>query len=103
MEIISKISNNYSINEYNKNAQKEIKNFDFNKIDLNKIEENKKIEEVKQSDSSNVFEAILSEQSFGYNIKTNDFYIKVKRGDSISQYPTDEMMRLKEYIISMKN
>jgi len=49
---------------------------------------------------SNFNEVTLTNLNFGYNEESKDFFIKVKRGDFETQYPTDEMMRLKAHLIS---
>lgn len=41
-------------------------------------------------------EVILDNVKFGYNKKTQDFFIKITRGDIENKYPTDYMMKLKE-------
>lgn len=66
-------------------------------IQKNKIDE-KKVNEVKKGDFSTYNEVTLENISFGYNSKSKDFFIKVKRGDFEAQYPTDEMMRLKVFL-----
>lgn len=40
-------------------------------------------------------EVILDNVRFGYNLSSEDFFVKVTRGDSEYKYPTDEMMRIK--------
>ncbi|WP_428023138.1 flagellin [Arcobacter sp.] len=68
-------------------------------VQKDKIEEFKK-SEVKKGDFSTYNEVTLTNLSFGYNDESKDFFIKVKRGDFEAQYPTDEMMRLKAFILS---
>lgn len=41
-------------------------------------------------------EIILDNVKFGYNEKTNDFFIRIKRGDKEYQFPTEYMFKLKE-------
>ena len=48
-------------------------------------------------------EFIISNQSFGYNPESKDFYVKVNRSDYVAQYPTDEMMKLKAYLMSLSD
>ncbi|RXJ69990.1 hypothetical protein CRV08_00050 [Halarcobacter ebronensis] len=45
-------------------------------------------------------EVVLTNLNFGFNNSSRDFYVKAIRGDSESQYPTDEMMRLKAYYLA---
>lgn len=60
------------------------------------------VKEVKKGDFSTYNEVTLTNLSFGYNDESKDFFIKVKRGDFEAQYPTDEMMRLKAFILSAR-
>ncbi len=45
-------------------------------------------------------EVVLTNLNFGFNNQSKDFYVKAIRGEAENQYPTDEMMRLKAYLIS---
>ncbi|MGB5918625.1 flagellin [Arcobacter sp.] len=65
-----------------------------------KIAEEVKTNKVKKGDFSTYNEVTLTNLSFGYNEQSKDFFVKVQRGDFEAQYPTDEMMRLKAFIIS---
>ena len=67
---------------------------------LKKVDDNKVINADIKVDSSPYEEVILTNLNFGFNDKSKDFYVKVTRGDVENQYPTDEMMKLKAYIIS---
>ncbi|MDD2888751.1 MAG: hypothetical protein PHY66_13195 [Aliarcobacter sp.] len=49
----------------------------------------------------NKFEVVLSNTNFGYNDSSKDFYVKVERGNAENQYPTQEMMRMKAYMLSL--
>jgi len=40
-------------------------------------------------------EVILDNVKFGYNEETNDFFVRIKRGDQEFQYPTEDMIKLK--------
>ncbi len=44
-------------------------------------------------------EVILDNIKFGFNRKSEDFFIKVTRGDSIHKYPTEDMMKLKAQLL----
>lgn len=48
---------------------------------------------------SDTNEVILDNVQFGYNKKSQDFFIKVTRGETEQKYPTDEMMKLKAHLI----
>ncbi len=45
-------------------------------------------------------EVILDNVRFGYNQSSKDFFVKVTRGDTEYRYPTEEMMRVKAYLLS---
>jgi hypothetical protein len=47
------------------------------------------------------YEVTLANYNFGFNDKSNDFFVKVSRGSVENQYPTEDMMRLKAYLMSM--
>ena len=46
-------------------------------------------------------EVTLTNMNFGYNDSSKDFYIRTTRGNIENQYPTEDMMRLKSYLMSM--
>lgn len=45
------------------------------------------------------YEVVLTNLNFGYNKASNDFFVKVKRGEYEGQYPTEQMMRAKAEFI----
>lgn len=60
----------------------------------------------KSKTSTNVkpYEVLLASTNFGFNTKTNDFYVKVTRGNVTNQYPTEDMMKFKMLMIeNLKN
>ena len=69
------------------------------------ISKEKELTEAKKvgtnSTSSNKYEVVLSNTNFGYNDSSKDFYVKVERGTVENQYPTEEMMRVKAYMLSL--
>jgi len=44
-------------------------------------------------------EVILDNVKFGYNSSTNDFFVRIKKGDAEFQYPTEDMMKLKQNLM----
>lgn len=44
-------------------------------------------------------EVILDNVKFGYNSDTNDFFVRIKKGDAEFQYPTEDMMKLKQSLM----
>ena len=49
--------------------------------------------------SSDKNEVILDNVRFGYNKSSKDFFVKVTRGEAEYKYPTEDMMKVKAYII----
>lgn len=45
-------------------------------------------------------EVVLTNLNFGFNNDSRDFFVKAVRGESESQFPTDDMMKLKAYFIA---
>lgn len=62
--------------------------------------QDKKVSNVKPSEHFGLFtEVKLSNEDFGFNDGTKDFFVKVSRGTFVdSKYPTDDMLRLKAYL-----
>ncbi|MAD42581.1 MAG: hypothetical protein CL623_09345 [Arcobacter sp.] len=46
-------------------------------------------------------EVVLTNINFGYNDSSKDFFVKAVRGNSENQYPTEDMMRLKTYLMGL--
>ncbi len=70
------------------------------------VDENKKViqeDEYKKSlgtqDTSDKNEVILDNVRFGYNRNSKDFFVKVTRGEAEYKYPTEDMMKVKAYIM----
>ena len=40
---------------------------------------------------------------YGYNSSSKDFYVKVERGNIENQYPTQDMMKTKAYLMSLNS
>ncbi len=51
------------------------------------------------SQDSDKNEVILDNVRFGYNKNSKDFFVKVTRGDAEYKYPTEDMMKIKAYIL----
>ena len=50
-------------------------------------------------DNSDKNEVILDNVRFGYNKSSKDFFVKVTRGEAEYKYPTEDMMKVKAYIL----
>ena len=44
-------------------------------------------------------EIILDNVKFGYNKSSKDFFVKITRGDAEFKYPTEDIMKVKAYIL----
>jgi hypothetical protein len=44
-------------------------------------------------------EVILDNIKFGYNRESKDFFVKITRGDIENKYPTEDMMKIKAFLI----
>ena len=58
--------------------------------------------------TSELNEVILDNIKFGYNRESKDFFVKITRGDIENKYPTEDMMKIKAFVLeevdkSMKN
>ncbi|RXJ85370.1 hypothetical protein [Arcobacter cloacae] len=69
---------------------------------ISKAKEASELKDIKnEQQSSNKYEVVLSNMNFGYNDSSKDFYVKVERGNIENQYPTEEMMKMKAYMLSL--
>lgn len=73
---------------------------------INKTDENNKViqnDEYKKALGSQQItdknEVILDNVRFGYNKHSKDFFVKVTRGEAEYRYPTEDMMKVKAYIL----
>ena len=44
-------------------------------------------------------EVILDNIKFGYNRESKDLFVKITRGDIENKYPTEDMMKIKAFLI----
>lgn len=68
---------------------------DKNKV----IQDDEYKKSVGNQDSSEKNEVILDNIRFGYNKNSRDFFVKVTRGDTEYKYPTEDMMKVKAFIL----
>ena len=47
------------------------------------------------------YETVLTNTNFGFNDSSKDFFVKAVRGNSENQYPTEDMMKLKTYLLGL--
>jgi len=44
-------------------------------------------------------DVILDNVKFGYNEETNEFFVRIQRGDTEYQFPTEDMFKLKKNLM----
>jgi len=66
------------------------------KVDPNQYKNAKPNEIIKDAN-----EVILDNVKFGYNKNSQDFFVKVTRGDAEYKYPTEDMMKMKAQLLQM--
>lgn len=49
--------------------------------------------------AEDINEVVLDNVRFGYNKSSQDFFVKVTRGDAEYKYPTEDMMKVKAYLL----
>jgi uncharacterized FlaG/YvyC family protein len=64
-----------------------------------KVDPEEKYKNVQPKLESKSNEMILDNVKFGYNSDTNDFFVRITKGDTELQYPTEDMMKLKQTLM----
>ena len=67
---------------------------------LEELSKSIKTQEINSDANASYHEVVLTNFNFGFNDSSRDFFVKAIKGEAENQYPTDEMMRLKEYFIN---
>lgn len=68
-------------------------------------EKNKTIQDEEYKKNSNILpdtdlnEVIIDNVRFGYNKESKDFFVKVTRGEAEYKYPTEDMMKVKAFLL----
>ncbi|RXJ56257.1 flagellin [Candidatus Marinarcus aquaticus] len=65
------------------------------KIDPNEQHKNTKANEI----VTDTNEVIIDNVQFGYNKSSQDFFVKVTRGNAEYKYPTEDMMKIKAQLL----
>ena len=65
----------------------------------NKIVPDEKYKNVSSNEVDISNEVILDNVQFGYNKKSQDFYVKVTRGEAEYRFPTEDMMKMKAFLM----
>ena len=81
-------------------------NYDIKTKEVSSVDEKTKtIQEDEYKKNANINghtelnEVILDNIQFGYNKQSRDFFVKVTRGDVERKYPTEDMMRIKAFLL----
>ena len=63
------------------------------------IQEDKYKKNSSKEPTNEMNEVILDNNKFGYNRESKDFFVKIKREDIENKYPTEDMMKIKAFLI----
>ena len=81
--------------------QKELQQIQKKSIENTK--DDAKVESIKNdSATQSRYEVVMSNTNFGFNTSSEDFYVKVSRGNVENQYPTEDMMRVKAQMLALQ-
>ena len=98
MQQVKSTSQSQDIKNDVKDSLKEIQ-----KESLLEAKNSAKAQEIKNDALANSkYEIVLSNTNFGYNNNSQDFFVRVERGKAENQYPTEDMMRVKAYMLSQQ-
>ena len=104
------------IDQYSNNKSLELQKISATNI-TSKTDEQSKLSEVAKDEVSNTsseikvnkttteaiknqHEVVLTNTNFGFNDSSNDFFVRATRGDAVNQYPTEQMMRIKSFVMN---
>lgn len=68
-----------------------------------KADKSSEVKKAELNSSANTYEFTLTNTNFGFNNSSQDFFVRAQRGSSENQYPTEDMMKLKSYIMNLNN
>lgn len=81
--------------------QKELQQ--IQKKSIENAKDDAKAESIKNdSATQSRYEVVMSNTNFGFNTNSEDFYVKVSRGNVENQYPTEDMMRVKAQMLALQ-
>lgn len=81
-----------------KNSLEEIQ-----KQGLEKAKDSAEVASIKKGEAQSAkYEVTLSNTNFGFNTSSKDFFVKVERGNTENQYPTQDMMKVKAHMLSLQ-
>ncbi len=64
-----------------------------------KVDPDEKYKNLLTKDIPSDNETILDNVKFGYNSDTNEFFVRITKGDKEYQYPTEDMFKLKKSLM----
>ena len=64
-----------------------------------KVDPDEEYKNLQTKDIPDSNETILDNVKFGYNEETNEFFVRIMKGDQEYQYPTEDMFRLKKSLM----
>ena len=64
-----------------------------------KVDPDEKYKNLSNKDMPVANETILDNVKFGYNEDTNEFFVRITKGNQEYQYPTEDMFRLKKSLM----
>ncbi len=70
--------------------------------EISEVKKNEQVNATSSEAVSNYHEVVLTNLNFGFNNSSRDFFVKAVRGEVENQYPTDDMMRLKAFLIQQQ-
>jgi len=94
---IGRINENDNAKQNNVEKVKKVPEVDDKQI-INDNEQHKKANKDVSFEEAN--EVIIDNIKFGYNKKSQDFFIKVTRGEAEYRFPTEDMMKMKAHLLS---
>lgn len=79
----------------------EIKNKQVSSVEekIKTIQDDEYKKNASKDSVGNLNEVILDNIKFGYNRESKDFFVKITRGDIENKYPTEDMMKIKAFLI----
>lgn len=90
-----------NIDQYKENATIELQQ--IQKKSIENAKDDTKAESIKNdSATQSRYEVVMSNTNFGFNTSSEDFYVKVSRGNVENQYPTEDMMRVKAQMLALQ-
>lgn len=91
-----------SLNKSSNIINQNTKNNSLEEIQKESISKDKSVAEAKRLENKNnnlKYDYVLTNLDFGFDNDSKNFFVKSIRGKAENQYPTEQMMRLKSYMM----